>query len=280
MKFKITALLILVFALSSMAVAGEKVIIMGYNDKSKMPLIGGQTNNDGLYKELFEKAAKAIGYQLKIIRQPKKRVHAGFKNGTLDFYPGASFSKNRSEYLTFLPNGLQKKEVLLSLLKYEEINDLSQVNGRLIVELGSTKTEWKKMYPNLKIVHMNKTSIETAIKMLRSGRGDFFTSEMFEIDYYKKLKSIKDMKSLGVRMHLHAFGKNSVPMTLGFSMKSKLFKGKPNPDFDGSQEITIKNFPINMSKDCVAYKFQAALKELYETGETQKLYDKYFVPSG
>ncbi len=121
---------VFVILITTLASAEENVIIMGYNAKNKIPLIGDENDNSGLYKELFETAAKKIGYRLKIVRLPKKRVHMGFKEGTLDFYPGASFSEKRSKCLYFQANGLEKKEVLLSARGKDEITDLSKLNGR------------------------------------------------------------------------------------------------------------------------------------------------------
>lgn len=208
--------------------------------------------------------------------QRKKRVHLGLEDGTIDFYPGASFSPERAKYLYYFPNGLPKKEVLISLENQEEITDLSQVNGRLCVELGSTKADWGTKYPNFELIQMQTLTIEIAIKALSTNRGDFFASELFEIDYYKKSNNIKHLKDIGIKVHYNAFGASSDRMYLGYSRKSSLFNEEPNPEYDSAKEISVDNFPTRIAEGCVAYQFFMALEKLKNDGETQKLYDKYF----
>ncbi len=275
MKAIVISLFIVVFGFVSIATAKENIIVMGYKDKSKPPLIGEKNDNSGLYKELFEKAAKQIGYKFKIVRFPKKRVHDGFKKGSIDFYPGASFSKKRSEYLYYLPNGLQTKEVLLSLKSHTEI-DISKVKGKLIVELGSSKIDWDKKYPGLKIVQMGKLPIEKAITFLKKGRGDFFIADIEPVDYYKKNSNINKYADIGIKVHHNAINKEFIAMNLGFSRKSPLFKEELNTNFDSSKQITIENFPTKISEECVAYKLYLELNKMKDSGETQKLYEKYF----
>lgn len=273
---KIIALLLIIMVGTASIAIAENNITMGYKELGKMPLISSEKTSSGLYKELFEKAAKNIGYQLKIVRIPKKRVHKGLADGTIDFYPGASFSKKRAGYLYYLPNGLKTKEVLVSPVNQPQINDMSEANGRLLVELGSSKVEWGKKYPGLEIVQISRLPMETVIKVFKKGRGDFYIADIEVVDYYKKTNRINDYKDIGIKIHQKAINAEFIPMYLGFSRKSVLFEEQANSTYDVSKGVAIDNPPTKIRKDCVAYKFYLALEELSKSGETQKMYDRYF----
>lgn len=177
----IVSLTLAIFSSTFSISASSNTIIMGYKDKSKLPLIADKTDDSGLYKELFSRAAEKIGYELKIIRIPKARVHKGLKDGTIDFYPGASFSTKRGKYLYYLPNGLTTKEVVVTLADRPELNSISDMKGKLLVEIGSSKAEWK--YPGLKTTQINRLPMDTVIKALKGGRGDFYIADIEVIDY-------------------------------------------------------------------------------------------------
>ena len=275
MKRSIYILLFLFFTYLNLN-AEDKVIVMGYKEKDKMPLIGKKGDDSGLYKELFEKAAKKIGYELKIVRYPKKRVHAGLKAGVFDFYPGASFSKKRAEYLYYLPNGLQTKEVLVSLDDKEEITDMKQAKGKLLIAPGSSKVDWDKKYSGIKIVQMGKLPMKTVIQALKAKRGDFYIADIEVVDYYLKQNNIKNYKDIGIKIHQSAVNKWYIPMYMGFSRNSRLFEEVPNPLFEIDEELSIANFPVNVSKSSIAYRLYKALREFEQSGETKKIYGKYF----
>ncbi len=275
MKKIFISVVLVLFCISSVY-AEKNVIVMGYKDKSKSPLINGKDDNSGLYEELFKNAAEKIGYTLKIVRLPKKRVHIGFKEGTIDFYPGASFSTKRASYLYYLPNGLKTKEVLVSKKDVKNITKMSDVKGSLLTELGSSKSDWDKKYPGLEIVKMTKLSMDKVVTLINKGRGDFYVADIEVIDYYKKMNSIANYESIGIKVHDKAINKAFVPMYVGFSRKSPLFKEEKNNTYDSTAEIAITNFPTKVSEDCIAYKFSVALDELKKEGSTQRFYDKYF----
>ncbi len=276
MRLVVYSIFFVIFGFISVATAKNNIIVMGYKDRKKPPFIGEKNDNSGLYKELFEKATKQMGCNFKIVRLPKKRVHKGFKEGSIDFYPGASFSLKRAEYLYYMPNGLQTKEVLVSLNNYTEINDISKVKGKLLAELGSSKIYYDKKYPRLTIVQMKDLPIETVIMSLKNDRGDFFIADIEPLEFYKKINNIKHYEDIGIKVHYNAINDEFIAMNLGFSRKSPLFKEELNSNFDSSKQITLENFPTKISKECVAYRFYLELKKLKDNGETQKIYDKYF----
>lgn len=276
MRVIFLALLVVMFGTVSTVVAADGVITMGYKDKAKMPLIGGKNDDSGMYIELFSKAASKIGYQLKIVRDPKKRIHKQLGEGTIDFYPGASFSQKRAKYLYYLPNGMKTKEVLVSRVSQNNITDMTAAKGRLLVEAGSSKVEWDKKYPNLKIVQMSKLPMETVVKAMDANRGDFYIADIEIVDYYKKANKMNNYKDIGLKIHEKSINDELVPMYMGFSKKSPLFSEKRNEGYDSSKEISLENFPTEVSKDSIAYRFYQALDELNQSGETQRLYNKYF----
>jgi hypothetical protein len=276
MKIKpLKYILFFIVSLSTILFSNDNIIIMGYKDISKMPLIGEKNNNSGLYFDLFSKAAKRIGYKLEIKRYPKKRINIGLSNGTIDFYPGSSFSQKRTKYLYYLPNGLDTKEVLISLDRQPEIYDMNEAKGALIVERGSSKLEWSKIYTNLKIIELGELSIEKVIKALKIGRGDFYISDIEIVDYYKKINNLNNYSDINIRIHHMAINKKPIPMNLGFSRKSKLFSEKKNLNYNNQKIISLDNFPTIIDKNSIAYKFFIALDELKKEKITNDLYDRY-----
>ena len=272
--FILFSLYLLAFPLPSQA--NDKTIIMGYKAIAKPPLIGDNEDNSGLYFDLFNKAAQRIGYKLLVVRIPKKRLHVELRKGHVDFYPGSSFSVKRADYLYYLPNGLQTKEVLVSLGNRPEITNIADAKGRLIVELSSSKLEWDQIYPQLTIVKMGKLSMGKVIAALKSGRGDFYVADIEIVDHYQKLNDIEDYQDIGIKIHQHAINKEWIPMNMGFARNSGLYAEKPNPDFSEQAPLGPQNFYTQVDKNSVAYKFYKALNDLKKEGFTQSLYDRYF----
>ena len=265
---------ILIFPLS--VTGNEKVIVMGYKAIAKPPLIGDARDNSGLYVDLFSKAAEKIGYRLQTVRIPKKRLHKELALGNIDFYPGSSFSLDRAKYLYYLPNGLLTKEVLVSLASMPEISDMEEAEGTLIIELGSSKSEWDDIYPKMSLTQMSKLSMESVIRALRVGRGDFYIADIEIVDDYKRRNGIASFADIGIRIHHNAINREFIPMYMGFARNSLLFSEKPNLEYDPDIRVSISNFTSTVNKESVAYRFSEALLQLQKQGDTQRLYDLYF----
>lgn len=248
---------------------------MGYKDDSKMPLIGEKDDNSGAYLDLFSKAADKIGYKLKVERISKKRLYAMIEKGEIDFYPGASFSEDRVPYMCFLKNGMKTKEVVLTKKGVPEIKDFSKVSGTLLADLGGSKTKFGEKYKGIKVYEAASLNFEQAINLLKADRANFYIADIEEVDYYKKLKGLKSYEDIGITVHNNPFG-NLMPMYMGFSMYSKLFKIEDNSKYDKSKPMDYENTPKTASKDCIAYKFYEALMQLEKSGETKKIYNKHF----
>ncbi|MCP4162273.1 MAG: amino acid ABC transporter substrate-binding protein [Deltaproteobacteria bacterium] len=274
--FRILTLIFIVFVLSHSAYAGG-VIKMVYKDGDKMPLIAKKPNNSGAYLELFSKAAKKIGYKLEVLRMPKKRLHKQLALGKVDFYPGASFSKKRSRYLYYIENGLMTGEYGITGNNIPDIKSYKRVKNlklKWLMELGSSKAEIAKSI-GADVHLVNFVNIEKVRQFINIGRKTFYVADKELIDYYLQSTKYKSFKDAGLKVHKNCCG-GEQPMHMGFSRFSPHFKEIPNPGYDKTKSISPNNFPTLVDKKCVAYKLGKALMELKESGETTKIYNKYF----
>jgi hypothetical protein len=128
----------------------------------------------------------------------------------------------------------------------------------------------------LKIIELGELSIQKVIKALKMNRGDFYIADIEVVDYHKKISNTNNYSEMNIKIHTMAINKEYIPMYLGFSNKSKLFKEKTNLNYDKNKIISIANNPITIDKKSVAYKFFIALDELKKEKTTHKLYNKYF----
>ncbi len=255
----------------------DKTITMVYKDREKKPLIGDVGDNSGAYIELFEKAANMIGYRLKIVRVPKKRAHKNLMDGIVDFYPGSSFSIQRAEYLYYLQNGFLTKEVLVSKKGHKEVKSLSEINGILLIELGSSKEKIHEQYPNIAVQTIIKLPVDIVVDAIAvKERGDFYIADIETIDYYKKKNNVTNYESIGLKIHHNAINQNFIPMNFGFSQASPYFKSRSNPDYNKYEKVSLTNMPIIIDQNCVAYKLHQALMTLQKRGVTQNIYNKHF----
>lgn len=95
-------LVLLSFLMLPMEGVGDE-LVMGYRTNERLPFIDDETNN-GIYLDLFGEACRKIGVALKVVRLPKVRVAHALQQGTVDFYPGYSFTVERASHITFFPN--------------------------------------------------------------------------------------------------------------------------------------------------------------------------------
>ena len=272
---KLIGMTVLALGLATVASAQDKVLTMGYKDDAKLPFIGDAKDNSGAYLDLYTKAAKAIGYELKVVRAPKKRILADIEAGKIDFWPGADFDQDRAKYMCFLENGFMIQDVGITRADVPELKDISKFKGSMLVELGSTKGDLAKTYPGLKIETISGLTLPDVPALLTAKRGDIYIDDSPVIEYFEKTKGIKDLSSLGLKTHYGILGEPR-KMYVGFSQKSDKLKSEPNPAYESKKPISIENFPIVVSKDCVAAQFAAALLKLKKDGEAQKIYDKHF----
>ncbi|MDQ6975776.1 MAG: hypothetical protein Q9M22_04325 [Mariprofundaceae bacterium] len=271
----------LIIAMSSLMLASlsyaECIINMTYKEGDKLPLIAKSPDNSGAYLALFSQAATRIGCTLHVTRLSKKRLHKMLAEGTLDFYPGASFSKKRSTYLFYIENGFSTGEYGITSLQQSEIMRYEDLKGRdltWVLELNSSKHELaqslnihfqQRKYLNLDVVH----------KLIAGKRSVFYVADKELVDYYPKRSGLSSLKAAGMKVHKNCCG-GEVPMYLGFSRYSKHFKERKNPGYDAKLAISPTNFPTELDPQSVAYKFSQALRSLKESGETKKIHTQYF----
>lgn len=258
-----------VLIISFLSGATEQCIItMGYKTNNKEPYI--LKDNSGLYKDLYEKVAKMIECELKIKREPKKRILSKIKKGEIDFYPGFTFKKERAKFVHYIKNGLPKGFAVITRDNISELTNINQVkelNLKVLLELGGANL-LENM--NLNFVKVRELNLKKAVNMIQNKRADFFIYNRSQILYF-----FKKYKPRGLKVHTDLYKKEE-SLLLGFSKKSKYIIEIPNPKFDKNKEWSFLNYPMILDEVSVSYKFQNALNILKENGTTDKLYKKYF----
>lgn len=266
---KLQKIILLIFISLNFVYANK--LIMGYRENERQPLIGNIYDNNGLYLELYSLAAKRIGYDLEVVRKPKKRILLEMKQGKIDFYPGFTFTHPRTKYSYFMENGLPGGDVGISLKDFPDINSLDDLSGRKVLVAAGGPTEARLSdLEHIKLHRVPRLSIEKAFNLIKLKRDDFYVYNKASIDFYIKVNNIDYLK-----VHDKCCG-GYKPMYLGFSINSDKFSYIKNLNFDRSQEITRNNLPIKIDTNSVAYKFQKALEKMKNEGITDKLYKKYY----
>lgn len=248
---------------------------MGYKQSGKAHLINDHPDNEGVYKDLYKEALERIGCKLIIIRKPKKRIHRDLMKGDIDFYPGAAFSKKRSEYLYFIPNGLDTLEYGVSSVNLPEISNLNELRRYPVIwvmGLGSTKIE---MADELGIPPQIRTdmSLDVLHKLIRTrpSMKYFFIADKELVDFFPKQKGVKNIGDLGFRIHKECCG-HTRPMYMGFSRKSQYFNESPNPDYNAEQKKSPQNFPTIINSETIAGQLQSVLLTMKTEKRTEILY--------
>ncbi len=196
----------------------ECVLTMTYKEGDKLPLIAKKPDNSGAYLELFNRAAEAIGCQLEIVRLPKKKLHEKLQRGELDFYPGASFSKSRAQYLYYIENGLQTGEYGITSSTVPDILDYPQVKELGLVwlmELGGSKAE-KADALGIRTHAIRFVDIGKIRQFISQGRNYFYVADKELVDYYLKREDVGSFEEIGLKVHYDCCG-GEYPMYMGFS---------------------------------------------------------------
>lgn len=268
-KKSVTALLML---LSSLA-GGEvlPVLKMGYRTTEKLPYINEAPDNSGLFKDLYSEAARRIGFTLEIERMPKKRVLMALEKGTLDFYPGFSFTLERAAYSFWMINGIKQRDVAISADSLHELNSNDDIKGlHYLRALGNPDYLEGMDVSSLNIHTVAELDVARAIEMIKLGRVDFYIYEEDTMKFYVKSHGIT-----GVKFHNNLI-KEFYWMHAGFSRLSPHYKGVENPDYDSSHEMSDENFPYELVPGSTLDRFRDALKEMADEGYTDSLYQYYF----
>lgn len=265
-SLKKTSLLAYILAAES---AFSCVITMGYRTNAREPLIKASPNHEGLYFDLYSKAAKNIGCELKVVRAPKERINKGLQEGIIDFYPGYNFTEDRANFAYFIQNGLPGGEVGVSKSSFKNVTDINRdLEGKtlLVVKGGLDFVE----NPKIRKRSLSDVSVDKAIEYIRQDLADFYIYNRSTLEYYVKKMAHKDIK-----IHPNCCGKPK-PLYLGFSRRGKNYKEVANSSFNTKMVQSPKNFPVKLKLGSVAQKFEAELNKLSQKGYTNDLYNKYF----
>lgn len=270
MSYKTVAAALVLFSVLA-ADEVKPVIKMGYRTTEKLPYIEEAPNNSGLFRDLYSEAARRIGYELEIVRIPKKRVLMALEKGELDFYPGFSFTEERAEYAFWMINGIKQRDVAISMDTLQELRQFSDVKGlRYLVALGNPDYFEGEDLSGLKIHTVAELDVGRAIEMLKLGRVDFYVYEEDTMKFY-----VKSNRITGMKFHNDLI-KRFYWMQAGFSRLSPHYKGVNNPDYDSTGEMSRENFPYELVTGSTLDRFRNALKEMADEGYTDSLYRFYF----
>lgn len=268
-------LLVSLVLASASAVAGEGVLVMGYPEREKMPLIEAAPSNAGVFEDLYQEVARRLGVQLQIRRAPKKRLYAEMDKGAVDFYPSAGFAEDRAAVIHWISNGLKSRDVCLTRNAVPEITDLAAApKMRLIAELGGVKINRSK-HPNITVLEVpSYLDIELAVRLLARQRGDLYIADAEVFDYYLKSHRLTNLGEVGLKLHPDCLEKLG-PTYLGFARKSQHFAEVPNPAYRPDQPLSGKNQPTLVHRDSLAGKMAEVLQQMEMRGETQKIYARH-----
>lgn len=257
----------------------NSTLVLVYKDIGKPPFMEVAPDCSGLYKDLMTRAAQKIGFELEVVRGPKKRLYGMLERGLADLYASGLFRESRVEFLFYMPNGLHthKQHYGLTSLRIPQIKKLSDINVHdlyWVVELGSSKPG-KAKQQGVNFQEVKKISVDKAVQLLKRERPFFFLINSADVNKYMSEKQLVSMSEVGVRLHI-CTPKVESPLFSCFSRRSPYYQEEPNPNFDSSKPVSYDNFPVRLVPGSVPYKFNQALQEMIEDGEVEALGKKYF----
>lgn len=252
--------------------SASQTLTMTYRTTAKEPFINEAPSDEGIWKSVYEKAAKKIGFELKIERYPKKRAYSLLAIGDVDFYPSSSFNLEREKMGYFIKNHLSREGVAILYRDDLNISNIEDIKGyELLNNLGSTTIFYKRAKIDLTtniIREVPELSIEKAIELLQRKMADVYAYSDVGIESFLGDKKIKGIK----KIILSSKGKTSV---LIFSKKSPHYKEKSNPAYNPNERLSLSNLPYTLDKNSTAYKFQQALYEMKKSGEIDAILNSY-----
>lgn len=242
---------------------------MGFRTTERLPLIGKDPIDDGLYYDLYSEAAQRIGCQLTVVRSPKKRLLKMLESGKIDFYPGFTFNLERTDYVHFIESGLPGGQIGISRFDIHPITNLHQLSGLTLAQsLGAP--DFAAGVENITYYTKAELSILEAITLIRKKRADFYIYPRGTLMYYLRLNETDD-----IQVHPDCCG-GVEPLYLGFSIRSKHFKQRSNPQFEPNLPLSADNWPTAPHSNSISYLFQQQLKAMKLSGETMDLYKQYY----
>lgn len=210
----------------------------------------------------------------------KRRLHQQLRKGNVDFYPNGSFSSSRAEYVNYIDMGLMSGEFGLTEVSFlgdiGHYKELRQQNLIWLMEKGGSKEEFAEKF-NVKTQRLKYVDIDIARVEFIKGTSHFYVVDNEVIDYYLYQNKVDSLTGLGLKLHRNCCG-GERPMYAIFSQSSAYYQGEKNPDFDDSKPLGPANQPTRPAHDSVAAKLANALKEMSESGESDKIYRRNYYP--
>ena len=273
---KYLVLLLLMYCSQSWA---DCTIKMVFKLGDKSPLMAAAPDNSGIFEDLYTEAAKRINCKLTITRLPKQRLHSGLKRGDYDFYPAASFSKKRSEYLIYHDNGLITSEYGISSNNLPEISSLNQLadydNLIWLMESNSSKSEIAQRLGiySQQIKYVNIDVLGEFVRT-RPQYKYFYIIDIEVLNTFTLLNSKQALNNLGLRLHPKCCSEQK-KMFLAFSSFSKHLSETNNEYFDQNKNLSPENQVSKAKTNSIAFKFFSALKALKVEGKTKEIYERW-----
>lgn len=243
-------------------------LIMGYRTNERLPYIDDTTNN-GIYLELYSEACRRIGATLKIVRLPKVRVNKAVENGSIDFYPGYTFTHEREQFALFLPNGLSERHLIINRLDQPPIKSYKELAGKTeIRSLGNPSYLPESIQNQVKSTDLGELGIERALRIVEAGRIDFFIYDETTLRYYWPAMATS-------KLRLNDSLDTPAPMYAGWSKKSPHYKTIKNTSYQSTKSLSPENQPDKLDPQSLAGKLEATLKAMSQSGETQAIVNKH-----
>jgi ABC-type amino acid transport substrate-binding protein len=261
-------LLTLLIAITHPLSAQTTELVMGYRTNERLPYIDDQTN-EGIYQALYSEACRKIGATLKIIRLPKIRIQNAIEQGTVDFYPGYTFTSEREQSAFFFPNGLTERYVIVNRLNQSPIQRYEDLAGKSEVQsLGNPSFLPAHIREKVKTTHVGELGVERALRILEAGRVDFYIYDELTLRYY--------WPSLATdKLRLNDSLDTPTDMYTGWSKKSAHYKVVKNPAYQREKPLSPENHPDKLDPKSLAGQLQSTLKTMRQSGETDAIIKKY-----
>ncbi|MCE0558890.1 transporter substrate-binding domain-containing protein [Motilimonas sp. E26] len=268
MKWFLILVSLLLWQVQTQAQACE--ITMGYRTTARMPNINAKPNNAGLYFDLYTAAANKIGCELKVVRSPKNRILRGIADGSIDFYPGLTFTKERSKDIFFYDNGIPAADVGLTRKGEPKIKSYDDLQEKIILAALGSPGPQSTMY-KLQFKRPPELTFDRVIDLILAKQADFYMDDFGTLYYYL----IQHPRQSDLMLHMNCCG-GITRLKLGFSKNSPHFKAVSNLSYDPALPLGVDNYPIKLDEESIAYKFHMALLALEEDGFTNTLYKDYY----
>ena len=248
-------------------------LVMGYRTNAKPPFINAAPDNSGLYKDLYSEALRRINCRLRIERFPKARVFFLMKKGEIDFYPGLSFSEQRSTFLAFLPNGLEDGYIGLTRNTEAEITSLNQVAARrliMVVSFGSHDLNAEQYDINIRRPY--DFDLSQLVDLILAGQADFHAYNLLAVKHF--LKENPD-KAKMLKVHEHCCDEPE-DMFLAFSKSSQHIVMRINPEYHSGEPLEVSNTPDRVGTDSIGWRLFRSLEEMKRDGSFARIFRQYF----